>query len=140
MKFLYRYYYTFFSLHLKDNQTSKNKSPAWLSTLIQVRFGIGALVLNIVMIVSTLFGGQFVNRIQPNKFVVGLIVFIIPTTILYYLLYDYYGVSKQSGLTPNDNFVVTPRTKAFFWMFWIVSLFGLLILGRLIKTSGFNFN
>ncbi len=135
MRFLYRYYYTFFSLHLKDNQASTNKSSAWIAALFQVGLGTGGLLLNIFMIADLIINGGDIFGSHPNKFIVGLIATAIPTAIIYYLLFSYYGVSKDDGLTEKDSFVVTAGFKYFFWTFWILSTLGLVLLGRLLKVS-----
>ena len=134
MRFLYRYYYTFFSLHLKDNQTGTNKTLAWVSALFQVVLGIGGLFLHIFMIADDMLNGGAIVGSRPNKSLVGLIATLIPAAIIYHLLFNYSGVSKDDGLTEKDSFVVTAGAKYFFWTFWILSTFGLVLL-RLLKDS-----
>lgn len=135
MRFLYRYYYTFFSLHLKDNQTGTNMTPAWISALFQIVLGIGGLFLHIFMIADDMLNGGAIVGARSNKFLVVSIAVLIPAVIIHYLLFNYYGVSKDDGLTKKDSFVVTAGAKYFFWTFWILSIFGMALLGQLLKEA-----
>ncbi|RRB07829.1 hypothetical protein [Larkinella rosea] len=129
MKFLYRYYYTFFQLHLRDREIGRNKNLPWFSALIQVTAGLLFLFL------GTYWGLLWLIESKPitgglQKYHIYLLVALL-FWALHYLLFQHFGVNKQTGLTDQYTFEGTAQTKLFFWIIWVGSFLFVVILGFL---------
>ncbi|WP_159468197.1 hypothetical protein [Dyadobacter sp. 3J3] len=135
LKFLYIYYYTFFTMHHKYNMDGTVKSPAWYTALLQVSMGIGGIFYILVIVLE-----EIANRRSglgnSNKYIVSLTLAVTLCSVVYYLLFKVYKVSKETGLTENYHFVVTQKIKIFFWIFWILSIFGTFIFGYVVRDLG----
>jgi hypothetical protein len=67
---------------------------------------------------------------------VSLTLAVTLCSAVYYLLFKVYKVSKETGLTEKYYFVVTQKIKIFFWVFWILSIFGTFIFGYVVRDLG----
>ena len=123
IKFLYMYYYTFFSMHHKYNLNGTVKDPAWYIALLQVCIGLGGLFFFLFKIWKEVMHKSFWFG-QSHSYIVGLTLSATLASMVYYLLFKVYGVSKETGLTERYHFIVTQSVKIFFWIFWLTSIFG----------------
>ncbi|QHV96559.1 hypothetical protein [Spirosoma endbachense] len=120
MKLLYRYYYTFFLMHHYFKPVlRKGQSPPWFDTLLQISLGIFCWLFGIGYLLAHHLG--FTAKMSsPLKrlILLGLGLLIMG---LHYLLFNLYGVDKQTGLTEQDYFVVSKRAQVLAWLFWVGS-------------------
>ncbi len=121
IEFLYRYYYTFFVKHLKDEEIGRTGGPAWAHTMIQITTGIGLLMLGVIALLLHCLG--LFNYLKGLGKIYGIFfIVIVPFVLLYYMLFKYYHVSKKTGKTPRSHYQVSRRWNLFFWFFWIFSV------------------
>jgi len=123
MRFLYMYYYTFFSMHHKYNVDGTVKDPAWYTALLQVCIGLAGLFLLLIKVWKDLVHNNLWLG-QSNNYILGLTLLLTIGCMVYYLLFNIYGVSKETGLTEKYQFTVTQSIKIIVWIFWIISIFG----------------
>lgn len=135
IKFLYIYYYTLFTMHHKYNLDGSVKSPAWYTALLQVSVGIGGVFYILVIVIEEITNKRS-GLGNSNKYIVSLTLAVTLCSVVYYLLFKVYKVSKETGLTENYFFVVTKKIKIFFWVFWILSIFGTFIFGYVVRDLG----
>jgi hypothetical protein len=50
LRFIYIYYYTFFTMHHKYNLDGTVRDPAWYTALLQVSMGIGGIFYILVIV------------------------------------------------------------------------------------------
>jgi uncharacterized membrane protein len=135
IKLLYIYYYTFFTMHHKYNMDGTVRDPAWYTALLQVSIGVIGLMY-ISLIVWEEISGRRSGVGSSNKYTSSLVLFVAVCSVLYYLLFKVYKVSKETGLTEKYHFVVTQKIKIFFWVFWILSILGTFIFGYVVRDLG----
>lgn len=124
MKFLYRYYYTFFLLHKKDVDEGRIRDPAWASTLIQMAAGVGLFIAGVFFTIVYLMDTFEKTRHtwMFNKIWGTFLIMVVPFITLYLLLFHVYKVNKDTGLTPKYRFEVETKTTWAFWAFWMFSV------------------
>ncbi|RXF70375.1 hypothetical protein [Arcticibacter tournemirensis] len=121
IEFLYRYYYTFFVKHLKDEELGKSKGPAWFFTIAQITVAVGTLMLGVIALLLHCLG--LFNYLKGlNKIFSIFLIVIVPFALLYYLLFKYYHVSKRTGKTPRSDYQISRGWNLFFWFFWVFSV------------------
>ena len=111
------------------------RDPAWYTALLQVSMGIGGIFYILVIVIEEIANKRS-GLGNSNKYIVSLALAVTLCSIVYYLLFKVYKVSKETGLTANYYFVVTKKIKIFFWVFWIFSIFGTFIIGYVIRDLG----
>jgi hypothetical protein len=122
-------------MHHKYNLDGTVRDPAWYTALLQVGIGVIGLMY-FLLIVWEEISGMRSGVGSSNKYISSLVLIVTICSILYYLLFKVYKVSKETGLTENYYFVVTKKIKIFFWIFWILSIFGTFIFGYVVRDLG----
>jgi hypothetical protein len=129
MKFLYQYFYTFFQLHQRDQKIGRNNNLPWFSTLLQLSLGFFCMLIGgywaILWLIQSKLTTGGIQKYHVN-FLTGTIF-----GTLYYLLFSYLKVDRQTGLTPLYCFEVTKRKRIVFWLIWIGSILFVALLGFL---------
>lgn len=111
------------------------KDPAWYTALLQVSIGVIGFMYICLMVWEEISGTRS-DVGSSNKYISSLFLIVMVCSVLYYLLFKVYKVSKETGLTENYFFVVTKKIKIFFWVFWILSIFGTFIFGYVVRDLG----
>ncbi|GLU55566.1 hypothetical protein [Dyadobacter frigoris] len=122
-------------MHHRDNLDGTVRDPAWYTALLQVSIGVIGLMY-FLLIVWEEISGMRSGVGSSNKYISSLVLIVMISSILYYLLFKVYKVSKETGLTEKYYFVVTQKIKIFFWAFWILSIFGTFIFGYVVRDLG----
>lgn len=128
VEFLYRYYYTFFVKHLKDEELGRTGGPAWAHTMLQITAGIG-LLMSGVFLLLLYYLELFDYSKRLNKVYSILFILVLPFLVLYFLLFRYYQVSKKTGKTPRSDYKISKGWNLFFWLFWIFSVIFPFLIG-----------
>ncbi|MCF0058132.1 hypothetical protein LXL81_20370 [Dyadobacter sp. CY356] len=122
-------------MHHKYNLDGSVKSPAWYTALLQVSIGVIGFMYILLMVWEEISGTRS-GVGSENKYISSLFLIVTVCSVLYYLLFNIYKVSKETGLTENYHFVVTKKIKIFFWVLWILSIFGTFIFGYVVRDLG----
>lgn len=118
MEFLYRLYYTFYQKTVKENRAGKGRNPAWAYALTQTCccFIIPMLVI-MTAVKKHAFNKGFSHLGIP---IFSILVVAVTIMTIYYLIFNYYGVSKLNGLTEKSQYAHNKTNDRRYYLIAIV--------------------
>src|SRR5699024_5369375 len=115
--FLYKYFYSFFVLHLSDNTEGRNNRSPGLATIAQISI---SLFIPLVFSFKTVVY-YFDIPYEDNRIgiIIALLLFL---SLVKYYYYTVLKVDKETGLSERYTVEVSKNDRVFFWVLWIVSI------------------
>ncbi len=113
---LLKYYYVWFQGH-KRSKYAHQFSHYWLSGFLQVVATLIFFVFTFLIIVERTLGVRLSAGLSKWELVILFI--IIPSLLLYYLLFNYYGVDKNNDDPSAFGIRITKRTKIIAWIVYV---------------------
>jgi hypothetical protein len=117
-KLLLKYYFFWFQGHNRSKyayQFSHHWYHAFLQVCATLSFAVFLLVFCLEKLTST-------NLLFSNiKFLPVILYSIVPSILLYVLLFNYYKIDKNNDDPSEFGIEITKRTKVISWMVYILS-------------------
>lgn len=110
---LLKYYYVWFQAH-KRSKYAHEFSHHWYSGFLQVCLTVFFILFNISILLEKLLEIHIVKGI--NNIVFWIVYLIIPALLLYYLLFNYYGVDKENDEPTAFDISITKKTRITSWI------------------------
>jgi|GEM_PF-714900 len=124
-KILLKYYYVWFQAH-KRSKYAHEFSHYWFSGFLQVCVTVGFIVINAIMILEKCFDIVILN--PKNAVAFWTCFLILPSTLLYYLLFLYCKADKENDDPSHLGITITRSTKIISWIVFILAPLSFLLL------------
>lgn len=123
---LLKYYFVWFQGH-KRSKYAHQFSHHWYRGFLQVAVTLTILLATFQVIIERTLGISLVGRF--SKLELLILYMVIPSLILYYLLFHYYGLDKNNDDPSSFDIIITKRTRIIAWVIYAGTfvLFGLVL-------------
>ena len=112
------YYYVWFQGH-KRSKYAKDFSHYWYSAFLQLVATQSFILFNLLILIDMLFDFKITSLFGKHGsiFLIG----IIPSLLLYYLLFNIYNADKENDEPTKFGINITKRSKVFSWAVFILA-------------------
>ncbi len=113
---LLKYYYVWFQGH-KRSKYAHQFSHHWAHGFLQVSITLLFVLSTLSIVIERTFGVSFVGTFSKSEF--SILFLIVPSLLLYYLLFHYYGVDMNNDDPSAFGIRITKRTKIIAWIVYV---------------------
>jgi len=110
---LLKYFYVWFQAH-KRSKYAGDFSHHWYSGLLQVCLTMFFFLVNVSLILEMLLNTRIIKGLNNIGFL--LVYLLLPSALLYYILFKHYGVDKEDDEPVKFGISITKRTRAVSWI------------------------